>query len=72
MDTEDESKASEDSAAEPQEGSTEATEATDQKPAANEAAGASEDGEELTDEHGHPAISKGFDYQSECHCSKTR
>lgn len=59
MDPENEDKAGENAAEEPKEGATEATEATDPKPAANEAAGATESSEELTDEHGHPAISKG-------------
>lgn len=59
MDPENEDKAGEEAAAEPQKGATEATEATDPKPAAEGAEGAAEDGEELTDEHGHPAISKG-------------
>lgn len=53
MDPENEDKAGENAAEETKEGAANATEATEPKPAA------SEDGEELTDEHGHPAISKG-------------
>lgn len=59
MDPENEDKTGENAAEEPKEGAANATEATDPTPDANEAASASEDGEELTDEHGHPAISKG-------------